>query len=140
MTTVNATESLQWVMHCDTQVYFFGTEDEALAAAEAEIRQCKNASKGPGGVWDGWDEHTVERICVMRIAHRAKQVNPDVPYQLVEYEMRRLPHHVSGEAIEFVLERWDQTEPALQRQIAFAFMQRCVQLERELKAATANNS
>ena len=80
---------LRWAMHCDTHVEFFATKAEADAAAAQALQDCRNASKGPDGEWDGWDEFTAERIVVMRVIERATKV-PGAHYSQDDWRMQPL--------------------------------------------------
>lgn len=91
-----------WAVHCDTEIDFFDTEDEAVARANDHI------SVSRAEAFDGWDEATTDWIVVLKVVHRAKKVDPNADYRLVDYELRSEEDELSEaspvliEALKFV--------------------------------------
>jgi len=70
-----------WAVHCDTEIDFFDTEEEAVARANAHIAVSRAEA------FDGWDEATTDWIVVLKVTHRAKKVDPNADYRLVDYTL-----------------------------------------------------
>lgn len=78
-------KSMTWAAHCDTDVRFFSTEDEAWGWANEQLAIFRRERS------DGWDEDGAEAIVVMRVVSRAQKVDANAPYQAVDYSIRPLP-------------------------------------------------
>ena len=76
-----------WAVHVDTELRWFEREDEALSNAASEILIWREESL-VDGIWDGWSD-VVDGVTVLQVVHRAMPVDPEAPYQVMDYVMKQ---------------------------------------------------
>lgn len=69
--------------HCDTELRFHDTEEQAIGQAHRDIASCREQAN------DGWPEDVANEICVMKVVYRAAKVDPDADYRAVDYQLVR---------------------------------------------------
>lgn len=73
---------MKWATHCDTEIRFFDTEQQAIDHACDEIDVCRREAN------DGWQEEVAESICVMKVVLVARKVDPNADYRCVNYSLQ----------------------------------------------------
>lgn len=69
----------QFASHCDTELKFFHTEDEARGDAVNSLQILRQEAN------DGWDEETADDIVVLQVIARAEKIDPVADYRCVDY-------------------------------------------------------
>jgi hypothetical protein len=78
-----------WGVHCDTETWFYGSEQQAIDQAN-RLRSFIHETSKVDGVWDGWDRPTIESVCVFRVIFSMQAVNPGAHYSQVDYQLTSL--------------------------------------------------